>query len=259
MEAPSVPTLDTDQTRAIERLLLDDYRIDLLQLLENSGRALAELAVRMVDLPLAEATFVVLAGKNSHGAAGLVAARHLLARGAWVQIAGTHPPEQYKDASAQQLAILQAMGANFLWQEEGAGEDSLPEADLIIDAMIGYGLRGDPRGRARELVIEANASYTPILSLDVPTGVDSDEGICYAPHIRAAATLALALPKRGLLIPPARSACGRLFVAHQSWPLDAYIEVGIEEPPLLFQQEAIVELQVIDGAAYLLGDVSREP
>jgi hydroxyethylthiazole kinase-like uncharacterized protein yjeF len=251
VEAPAIPTLDNDQIRAIERLLINDYRIDRLQLLENAGRALADLAIRMIDIPLVEAALVVLAGKNNHGAAALVAARHLLARGAWVQIVGTHSPEQYRDAAAQQLAILQAMGATFLWQEEGGGEN-LPEADLLIDAMIGYGLRGDPRGRARELVLEANGSHTPILSLDVPTGVDSDKGICYTPHIRAAATLALSLPKRGLLIPPARSACGRIFVADQAWPLDVYAEIDIAEAPLLFQQESLVELQVIEGAAYLL-------
>lgn len=252
MEALAVPTLDNDQTRAIERLLTDDFRIDPLQQLENAGRALAELAVRMIDLPLNDAAVLVLAGKNNHGAAALVAARHLLARGAWVQIAGTHPPEQYKDLSAHQLAILQAMGTTFLWREEGAATP-LPEVDLMLDAMIGYGMRGDPRGRARDLVLQANGSHTPILSLDVPTGVDSEDGACFQPHIRAAATLALALPKRGLLIPPARSACGRLFVADQAWPLDVYAEVGIDDPPLLFRQDSLVELQVIEGAAFVSG------
>lgn len=251
MEALSVPTLDNDQARAIERLLTDDYRMDPLQLLENAGRALADLAVRMIDLPLVDAAVLVLAGKNNHGAAALVAARHLLARGAWVQIVGTHPPEQYKEYAAHQLAILQTMGATFLWSEEGS-TTPLPEADLLLDAMIGYGMRGDPRGRARDLVLLANASHVPVLSLDVPTGVDSEDGVCYEPHIRAAATLALALPKRGLLIAPARSACGRLFVADQAWPLDLYSEVGIE-PPLLFRRESLVELQVVDGAAFVAG------
>ncbi len=251
MEALSVPTLDNDQARAVERLLTDDYRMDPLQLLENAGRSLADLAVRMIDVPLMDAAILVVAGKNSHGAAALAAARHLLARGAWVQVVGTHPPEQYKEHAAHQLVTLQAMGVTFLWDEEGV-TTPLPEADLILDAMIGYGMRGDPRGRARDLVHLANASHTPILSLDVPTGVDSEDGVCFDPHIRAAATLALALPKRGLLIPPARSACGRLFVADQAWPLDVYSEVAIE-PPLLFRNESLVELQVIEGAAYVAG------
>ena len=92
------------------------------------------------------------------------------------------------------------MGAPLAWAEEGW---ELPPCDLLIDAVIGYGLRGDPRGKARELILLANSSQAPILSLDTPSGVDTAEGRVIAPHMRAAATLTLALPKIGLLQPEA--------------------------------------------------------
>lgn len=244
----AVPALTNDEARLIEQMLVGAYHISPLQQMEIGGRALAELAARMVDTPLADAAFVVLAGKGAHGGSALAAARHLLSRGAWVQVIGTHPIEQYKDAAAQQLVTLEAMGTSLQWSGEGNPLPPLPDADLVLDALIAPGMKGDPRGRVRELILQANGGRAPILSLEAPTGIDTDNGQLHQPHVRAAATLSLGLPRRGLLVPPARSACGRLFVADAAWPLAVYAEVGIE-PPLLFQDRALIELQVTDGAA----------
>jgi NAD(P)H-hydrate epimerase len=137
------------------------------------------------------------------------------------------------------------MGAPLAWAEEGW---ELPPADLVIDAIIGYGLRGDPRGRARDLIHLANSSLAPILSLDAPSGVDTGEGRAYAPHVRAAATLTLALPKRGLLIEPARAACGDLYLADISVPAALYSQLGFDVPPV-FARDPIVLLDVVDGSA----------
>ena len=249
MDPVAVPSLTTEQMKEVDRLMVEVYRIDLLQMMENAGRALALLAKRMLDGSVADRSIVVLVGRGNNGGGGLAAARHLLNWGAWVQIICSYAPEHFKGAAAQQLAALQAMGAPLAWAEEGW---ELPPADLVIDAVIGYGLRGDPRGKARELIQLANSSAAPILSLDAPSGVDTNDGRTFSPHIRAAATLTLGLPKRGLLLVPARSACGRLFVADISVPLALLSEIGVEVPPL-FERDPILELSVADGAAYLEG------
>lgn len=246
----AVPALTVDEARRIEQTLVESYFLSPLQHIEIAGRALADLAARMVDTPLADAAFVVLAGKGTHGATALAAARHLLSRGAWVQVIGSHAPEHYREGAAQQLATLGAMGAPLQWSGEGASLPPLPDADLVLDALIAPGIKGDPRGRVRDLILQANGGRAPILSLEAPTGMDADAGQLFQPHIRAAATLSLGLPRRGVLVSPARSACGRLFVADVAWPLALYAEVGIE-PPLLFQDRALIELQVTDGAAYV--------
>ena len=103
------------------------------------------------------------------------------------------------------------------WAEEGW---ELPPCDLVIDAIIGYGLRGDPRGKARDLIQLANSSVAPILSLDTPSGLDTESGHLFLPHIRAAATLTLALPKRGLVLFPGRAAAGHVRVADIGIPED---------------------------------------
>ena len=126
--------------------MVEVYGISLIQMMENAGRNLALLAQQLLENDLVDRPIVVLAGRGNNGGGGLVAARHLLNWGAWVQIVLTHPVEAYVEAPAHQLRILQAMNAPLAWAEQGW---ELPPADLIIDAMIGYGLQGEPQGLAR--------------------------------------------------------------------------------------------------------------
>lgn len=242
-----VPSLTPEQMKEVDRLLLASYHIDPLQTMENGGRALAQLAKRMLDGSVTDRSIVVLAGRGNNGGGGLAGARHLINWGAWVQIILAFAPEHFEGAPARQLAALQAMGAALSWAEEGW---ELPPADLVIDAVIGFRLRGDPRGKARDLIQLANSSAAPILSLEVPSGVDAEDGRCYTPHIRAAATLTLALPKAGLLKVPARSACGRIFTADISVPAALYAEVGIDAPAI-YATDPLLELVVRDDQAFV--------
>lgn len=234
-----LPTLSTEQMREVDRLLVEEYRFDLLQLMENAGRALALLAKRMLDEDVLDRPVVVLAGRGNNGGGALAAARHLLNWGAWVQLLLSHRPEEYGGAAARQLAILRAMDAPLAWAEEGW---ELPPADLVIDGLIGYGLRGDPTGPAAELISLANSSVAPILSLDAPSGLDATTGRLYTPHIVAAATLALALPKTGLLAAEARPAVGKLWLADIGVPPGLYERLGLTVPPL-FAEDSVLLLE----------------
>ncbi len=238
-----VPTLTTAQMQEVDRLMIADYGIDLLQMMELAGRSLATLARRLLDGDVSDRPVVVLAGRGNNGGGGLAAARHLLNWGAWVQIVCSYPPEEYKGAAAHQLRTLQAMGAPLAWAEEGW---ELPPADLLIDAIIGCGLRGDPRGPARGLIQLANSSAAPILSLDTPSGVDTAAGRVFDPHIQAAATLTLALPKHGFRQPAAAAACGDLYLADIGAPAALYAQLGVAVPAL-FGRGDIVALTVAGG------------
>jgi NAD(P)H-hydrate epimerase len=242
-----VPTVSTTQIQEVDRLMAEVYGIELLQMMENAGRSLAVLARRMLGDDVTDRPIVVLAGRGANGGGGLAAARHLLNWGAWVQIVCSYPPDSYKDAPARQLRILQAMGAPLAWAEEGW---ELPPADLLIDAIIGYGLRGDPRGPARNLIQLANSSAAPILSLDTPSGVDTGTGRVFEPHIQAAATLTLALPKDGFRQPEAAAACGALYLADISVPSALYESMDIATPSL-FACTEIVPLTVENGEIWM--------
>jgi NAD(P)H-hydrate epimerase len=121
----------------------------------------------------------------------------------------------------------------------------------VIDAIIGCGLRGEPQGKARDLIQLANSSVAPILSLELPSGVDGDSGELFIPHIRAAATLTLALPKQGLLLEEARAVCGDLYVGDMGVPAALYEQLGLEVSPF-FGRNPIVRWSVVDGDALVM-------
>lgn len=249
----ALPLLTTDQMREVDRLMIEEFGIQLIQMMENAGRDLALLAKRMLHGDLADRPIVVLAGRGNNGGGALVAARHLMNWGAWVQVLLTHRPAEYSGVPAHQLDILARMGLPLAWADEGW---ELPPADLIIDGIIGYGLQGDPRGTAATLINLANSSMAPILSLDSPSGLDTESGVLHSPAIHAGATLTLALPKAGLLSEAGRRAAGDLFLGDISVPPHLYESLGLDVPPL-FDTSLIMPVHVEEGQAYLLP--SHEP
>jgi len=239
MRASELPALSTQQTQELWRLMDEEFHITPLQSMENVGRNLAQLARQMLDGDLVDRPIVVLAGRGPNGGGGLAAARHLLNWGAWVQVLTSYPADAYADAPAHQLTILRAMDAPLAWAEEGW---ELPPADLVIDAIIGYGLPGAPRGHAPHLIRLANSSLAPVLSLEAPSGLDTEHGQVYDPHVRAAATLILALPKSGHLTDGARRVCGDLYLVDIGVPLPLYERLGLDVGPI-FAADTLIELQ----------------
>jgi len=231
-----LPTLTTAQMIEVDRAMIEDYHIELIQMMENAGRNFAELARRQMGGAVKGHSVAVLCGGGGNGGGGLVAARRLHNWGANVIVALTKPADDYRGAPAHQLGILKRMGIRLV-----KSAALLPPPSLILDAIIGYSLKDSPRGAAAELVRWANAQSAPILALDVPSGVDSTSGEIHDPAIRAAATLTLALPKTGLLAPEAKPFVGELYLADISVPPELYAQMGIAVP-LLFAESDIVQV-----------------
>jgi len=192
----AVPALTAGQMRAVDRAVVEDLHIELVQMMENAGRNLA-------------------------------AARHLANRGAQVQVVLSEP-DRLAPVPARQADILARMGVIVACQPAAA--------DLVIDALIGYSLRGDPAGTAAELITWASTQAAPVLALDTPSGLDVTTGVAGAPAIRAAATLTLALPKAGLLDAPG---VGELYLADISVPPLVYQRMGIRVPALFGQSSLL--------------------
>ncbi len=227
-----IPALTTEQMREGDRAMIEDIGITLIQMMENAGRHLATLAREKLGGNEGK-RIVVLAGRGNNGGGGLVAARRLANWGAQVCVVLAAPPNDYQNVPALQLAILQKMGVKFFHSA------TLPPADVILDGLIGYGLRGAPKSVVADLIRAANASGTPILSLDAPSGLDTTTGEVFDPCIRADATLTLALPKVGLLKEKARAVVGELYVADISVPPQVYAKMGIVIPNLFAEAEIV--------------------
>ena len=206
-----VPTLTTDQMREVDRIMIEDLGIDLPRMMENAGRNLAWLSRQRFSPD----SVIVLAGTGGNGGGGLVAARHLINRGVAVTVV---PAGELGEVPSAQATMLRQMGAVFA--------DEPVNADLVIDALIGYSLSGDPHGRPGELIEWANHQPSPVLALDVPSGLDTATGLIGDPCVRATATMTLALPKVGLEYAP--TVVGELYLADISVPGSVYQAFGIE-------------------------------
>jgi NAD(P)H-hydrate epimerase len=162
----NIPVISAQQMAEVDRLMIEVYQIDLIQMMENAGRNLADLALRMTA-HLHDLSFLVIAGSGNNGGGGLVAARHLINRGYRVRVVLTGDETRLKPIPKHQWAILKNMGV------EAVNPTKIDTFAVIIDAMIGYGLQGQPREPISGWIERINHSGIPILSLDVPSGLDA--------------------------------------------------------------------------------------
>jgi NAD(P)H-hydrate epimerase len=216
-----VPSVSAPEMRQLDRLAVDTFGIELVQMMELAGAAVAEVA-RQEFGPLAARRVIVLVGPGNNGAGGLVAARHLVNRGASVEVVLGLPVRQLPAIARERLATLIAMGVPCSVAGWDIGEHELArtlvERDIVVDALLGYGARGAPGGSI-EMLVRAAAT--------VRRSVDPDSGAARDPAVTATATVTLALPKRGLLAPSARPHVGRLYLADIGLPGALYRRAGL--------------------------------
>jgi NAD(P)H-hydrate epimerase len=150
-------------------------------------------------------------------------------------------PDEIADVPRQQLGILEQIGVEVVGEPPTGPE-------VIVDALIGYGVRGDPVGRTADLNEWALTARTDaaVISLDGPSGLGLTTGLPGDPTVIASATVTLALPKTGLLEPSARPVVSRLFVADIGVPPEAYEHIGLGRIHP-FSSSSIIEVSFQQG------------
>ncbi|MCJ7715428.1 MAG: NAD(P)H-hydrate epimerase [Anaerolineales bacterium] len=235
-----IPFLTTQQMIEVDRLMIDEFGIQLIQMMENAGRHLADLAVQrfLEEDPIGKSV-VILAGIGGNGGGALVCARNLHNWGADVVVVLTKSVEQLTGVVQHQTKILQA---NKIEIASVLDLQKVSALDLIVDGLIGYSIQGAPRGLAAELIRWANQQEKPILALDLPSGLDGTTGEVFHPAIKAAATLTLALPKIGLQT-ARENVVGELYLADIGVPplLYAHPSLSLQVGPI-FSQERVIRL-----------------
>ena len=164
----------------------------------------------------------------------MVAARHLHNQGADVHV--IRLAGELKDVPMKQWNILENMGM----RNEPYFE--LSEADILLDALIGYGLQGDPRPEVAVWIEKINAAGKPALALDAPSGLDMTSGTAGSPTVRADATMTLALPKVGLMHESARQFAGSLYLADISVPPELFRQMGLDIQGI-FGNDTIIKIR----------------
>lgn len=218
-----------------DRMAIEDFGIDELLLMENAGASAAAVARRMMGGTVEGRRICLLVGKGNNGGDGLVAARHLHNWGAKVALVLGEERTDLREVPAKQMRILEKMGVGS--SGPGAG---IPEADLLVDALLGYNAIGDPKEPLAGLIRQANSTKVRTLAVDLPSGLDATTGKPGEPCVRADSTVTLGLPKVGFLNPEARSYVGELFLADISFPDLVYRKYSQDRG--IFAQGTIVKV-----------------
>jgi len=218
LSSSDLPTLSSSQVKQVDALCAERFGIPVDWLMEAAGWQVA----RLTGQPAA-----VVCGVGNNAGDGLAAARHLHR---WGRLAGVCCVEatRLQGPAARQLEALRRVGVEVL------DELRLEGAEVILDAIFGTGLSRPPEGRFAEWIEAINASGKPVVAIDVPSGLDAESGVAYAPCVRAGTTITLGLPKKGLH--------GPVLVADIGVPFEAYAAVGAHVPPDLFARAEVVRL-----------------
>jgi NAD(P)H-hydrate epimerase len=230
-----LPAVTGPQMAAVDRAMVDVLGLDIRQIMETAGRQVAVFARRMLAADPRDKSVTVLCGTGGNGGDGMVAARYLHGWGADVRVALAREPNPDRHTAAtHQLAVLRAIGVPVDESVDISG------CDLIVDGLLGFSTTSPPTGTTAELIRIANMAAVPILSIDLPSGLQASSGEPFDPTIRATITLTLGLPKTGLLADAARPTVGDLWVADIGIPLAAYAATGITVGPLFAVDEFLV-------------------
>ncbi|WP_310831161.1 NAD(P)H-hydrate dehydratase [Paenibacillus pedocola] len=181
---------------------------------------------RALTLDAAGEHWLILAGKGNNGGDGLAAARYLREAGIAVTLVYAAAPESLAGEAAVQRDAAAAMGLPAVVY----GRDVIDFAACsgIVDALLGTGSAGAPRGAYAALIAAANSSGKRIVSADIPSGLNADTGELHEPCIHAAVTVCLAFLKRGLVQYPGAGAAGRVVVRSIGIPAASAREAGVQ-------------------------------
>ncbi|MDP7324191.1 MAG: NAD(P)H-hydrate epimerase [Candidatus Woesearchaeota archaeon] len=228
-----IPTITKSQMAEVDRLMIEKYKIGIIQMMELAGFSIAELTKRLLK-NIKGKNIVILAGKGNNGGDGICAARYLHNWGANPILFLT--TEDLKKEPLHHLEIAKKTNIKII-KSLHLLETALKDADLIIDALLGYNIKGNPRGRIAKAIELANASQKEILSVDIPSGLCPDKGTCFTPCTNATYTLALSLPKKG----SETGNFGENYVSDLGVLPEIYKEIGIKVGNI-FEKDFILKM-----------------
>lgn len=220
MELPEwcKPLPDAAAMRATDRWAIEERGVLSLELMERAGIGVA----RAVEELCPDGPVAIVCGKGNNGGDGLVAARLLRETGRVVTVVGAAAVEELQGDARENLLRLPGEAPVAF----GSGE-SLRGCAVIVDALLGTGFAGEPRGTIAEAIDAVNAAAVKVVSVDIPSGVDASTGVVAANAVRASATITFHAAKPGLWIHPGKAHAGKVRVLDIGIPRGAPVEAAV--------------------------------
>lgn len=242
--------VSSEGMREIDRECIENLGIPGIQLMESAGIGTVRFVERELG-PVKGRTLTVVCGKGNNGGDGFVIARELIRLGATVNVylAG-HRDDVGGDARTNLDRLDRAMVAELSdGPTIGHFVEAMTGSELVIDALFGTGFEGVPRGLSGTVIQQINGCRRPVLSVDVPSGLNSTSGRPDGECVRADWTCTMGLPKRGFYCHPGREFVGKLHVVDIGVPAGAVETVGVRDN-VLTPGEAAALLPTRDPAGH---------
>lgn len=208
-----------EQMRSLDRCTIEEFNVPSFTLMQRAATGAVKV-LRQRFSPRQRRRVLIVAGKGNNGGDGMVCARLLAGKGTSVTAALIARAEDLRGDAARAFRGLRGTGVSIITE---AGPNQLPsllsEATLVVDALLGTGLNAPVTGVLAEVITALNSSGKPILSLDIPSGLDSDSGAPRGVAVQATVTATFGFPKIGQVVYPGRAFVGELEV----------IDIGIPE------------------------------
>lgn len=239
---------DAAQMRKIDRDAESLYGIPKIILMENAG---IKLYRHIIEKCGDEKRVCIICGKGNNGGDCYVAARHLYSQNHNITIFSTAEEQDLKGDALVNYRIAKNMGIDI---KSAAGHQGLEEfaasvqnCDILVDGLIGTGIRGELTGIYREIVDVINKYAAYVISVDIPSGVDSDTGRIMGVCVKADVTVTFALPKIGLYTYPGAGCAGQVIAEDISIPLE-----------LVYNQDININLIEQDDVSKLFPERSKD-
>jgi NAD(P)H-hydrate epimerase len=243
----------TAEMRQMDKLATSEYGIPPEILMENAGEAVC--AVIQKQAGIAGKKFAVLCGPGNNGGDGFVIARELHSRGGDVKVFLLADKTKYQSAAKLNLSIIEKYPLEIIKVTTARQiTKDLASAEIIVDAILGTGLDRPVEGLLCQVIAAVNTSGKKVFAVDIPSGIEGDNGQEMGCAIQADATVTFGLPKIGNLLYPGYSRGGKLFVSHISFPRPLFesSEIKVEIGPPVPLPERKPDTNKMDYGPFLV-------
>jgi len=215
--------LTVKEIRHLDRLASEKYGIPSIILMENAVRAVAEETIKTLKRKKIAKTpkVAVICGGGNNGGDGFVSARYLFNYGYETKVYLLKNPTEISGDALTNFTILKKIGIKTKLISSNIFSNlsyELRSVDSIIDAILGTGVKGEIEGVYAEIIKLINQTNKPVISVDIPSGLDADTGYPLNECIKAKITVTMGYPKKGFLNPIAKRFLGKLVIADIGYP-----------------------------------------
>lgn len=212
--------VSSKQMRDMDVMAIKNKKIPSTELMENAGLGIAESIMAYMLLDEDTASFAIFCGKGNNGGDGFVAGRHLYLAGYDVTFYVIAEKNKLSKDARLNYNACDELNIEIIQLDSIEQLPDLLDSDFIIDAIFGTGFTGPPKGMSAELIEYLNSQLQEIISIDLPSGLNADDGQYEGAVVEADFTFTLAQPKYGLYVSPGRELAGEVEIVPIGIPVD---------------------------------------